>query len=70
MRTLTLAATLRSWRSPIDCQIWLDRLKAEGWPDNTVRSINDEPKGAIICLEEIDNAHLIPASNLAIDRVD
>src|SRR6476620_678565 len=30
-------------------------------PLYTVRSINDEPKGAIICLEEIDNAHLIPA---------
>jgi hypothetical protein len=29
---LKLAATLRSWRSPIDCQIWLDRLKAEGCP--------------------------------------
>jgi hypothetical protein len=27
-------------------------------PIYTVRSINDEPKGAIICLEEIDNAHL------------
>ena len=41
-----------------------------GWPGGnypkvgpiyTVRSINDEPKGAIICLEEIDNAHLSPA---------
>jgi hypothetical protein len=30
-------------------------------PIYTVRSINDGPKGAIICLEEIDNAHLIPA---------
>jgi hypothetical protein len=29
-------------------------------PIYTVRSINDEPKGAIICLEEIDNAHLRP----------
>ena len=30
-------------------------------PIYTVRSINDEPEGTIICLEEIDNAHLIPA---------
>src|SRR5258705_12896375 len=30
-------------------------------PTYTVRSINDELKGAIICLEEIDNAHLSPA---------
>lgn len=29
-------------------------------PIYTVRSINDEPEGAIIRLEEIDNAHLEP----------
>jgi len=30
-------------------------------PTYTVRSINDGLKGAIICLEEIDNSHLSPA---------
>ena len=46
--------------------------KASGWPGRpganypkvgptyTVCSINDGPNGAIICLEEIDNAHLRP----------
>jgi hypothetical protein len=47
--------------------VCIRHLDWAGWPGATypkvgpiytVRSINDEPKGAIICLEEIDNAHL------------
>jgi hypothetical protein len=45
----------------LDWAGWPGANYPEVGPTYTVRSINDEPKGAIICLEEIDNAHLIPA---------